>query len=842
MPSSADRSIHSAPLCRLLALQILVFVLFGPAFCGPPALLTKDDSFDNQPCALRARDGTIWVAWVGNRDNRADNVFIRSLPVGGDPSGGWSLPARVTPKDGEYFRPTLAEDRKGRVWLFWTRNTRKLAGVYAAVYDNGRWSDPVPIAAGDGASQNQEVCTDRNGTIWLAWQTMRNSSYDIYLKSFDGVSWSREIPVAQAPRNEWDPVVAADGKGVIWVGWSAYEGNGYTLYIAPFANGKLGPRVTIALDDRYNIHPWICIDSSDRVWITWDSVALSYHGSSGTTTITGANLKGEIRERRGSGGKAESFIKLACYDGKTVYEPAVPRSKHSAAPERYSGSHAGMPKIVIDKKGNLYITHRARVAQTNPRRYHWDVVIERYSGGKWLDPISLPRSDGVQEEASIAPLGENGFLVAYEMEHRDRFKGGLEPEEEKEEEEAGHHHDGFVNVGGHNGDIYAAVVPLVEGRTDFAQAMKPVRDMGKAGDSPLASLDPVFARTAHSINLRGKIYNLYWGDLHKHSNVSRCSQGAEPSPEDHYIYSHDVCRYDFMAMSDHAEHTSLYNWWRLQKLADLYYIPGWFVPMIGYEWTAQYPAGHKNVIFPGRPAPLIRAAIDGSRTGKELWSILGDRRAITIPHTSASKIMGQDWGEHDPKYQRLVEIFQASRGSFEAEGCPRQWTPDTANKKGFAQAGLAKGRRTGIICSSDHGYGVSYAIVYAERADRESVYQALYDRRCYGSTAYGTVLEFRADGHFMGEEYKSSSSPKVEIYAAGPCNIRSVEIIKNNQTVYFEGSIEKPIGKTEVRMNWTDPDKVSAPNTYYYVRVIREDDEIAWSSPIWIDPPNSSSP
>ena len=807
-----------------IALAILLLLL--PVACIaqaqgarelPGALLTTKAACDNHPCALTAKDGTVWVAWISNTGDHPEAIVIRSMKPG---QKAWSASELVTAKRGEYFRPTLAQDAKGRIWTFWTANTGTRPAVLASFRQGGRWSKPMPVAA-NGPCQNQEVCTDSKGRIWMVYQTWRGQGYDIYMKDFDGAKWSPETPVARSHRNEWDPVVAADRKGNTWIAWSAYEDKRYALYMAPFKSGKLGQKVAVATDARYNIHPWLCVDNRDRVWITWDSVTLSFHGSSGITTITGANLHGINRTREPSGGSAESFIKLACYDGRKLYKPLTLKSKNSAAAEPYTHSHAGLPKVSVDDKGNVYVTHRARVKPLKPKTYFWDVLVERYSGGKWLQTLRLAHGDGAQEEASVTPLGKRGFLVAYETEYRKDLPEAHSPDE------PGVSPENRVNILDSNGDVFTAVVPLVSATTDFATAMAPAQ----VAVSTYA--DSRRSRTANSIELRGKKYDLYWGDLHKHSNVSRCSGGVEPAPEDHYIYSHDVCNYDFMGMTDHAEHTSLHNWWRLEKLADLYYVPGSFVPFPGYEWTPSFPSGHRNVFFPGRPATFLRSTMAGSHTPKQLWAALKGKKALTIPHTTASKVMGLNWKDYSPEYQRAIEIFQASRGSFESEGCPREWK-DVGDRVGYVQQGLAKDYRSGIICSSDHGTGVSYAVVYADKLDRKSVFDALYSRRCYGSTAYGTVLEFWADGHFMGEEYKSATAPKIDMFVSAPVNIRSVEVIKDGKVVFSKGSVEKPINSNEVKLSWADRVNPS-PWSYYYLRVIRVDDEMAWSSPIWVD-------
>jgi hypothetical protein len=41
----------------------------------------------------------------------------------------------------------------------------------------------------------------------------------------------------------------------------------------------------------------------------------------------------------------------------------------------------------------------------------------------------------------------------------------------------------------------------------------------------------------------------------------------------------------------------------------------------------------------------------------------------------------------------------------------------------------------------------------------------------------------------------------------------------------------------EHRVTWTDPEwGLQTAEQWYYVRVIQDDDEMAWSSPVWVKP------
>jgi len=315
--------------------------------------------------------------------------------------------------------------------------------------------------------------------------------------------------------------------------------------------------------------------------------------------------------------------------------------------------------------------------------------------------------------------------------------------------------------------------------------------------------------------------------------------GNEPSPDDLYRYGIDINLYDFLALSDHGEHSSDFYWWKQQKTTDLYNIPGVLSVLYNYEWSMGFPDGHHNAIFATRNNIKLNGKLGDAKTMLGGWEILatGGLKAITAPHTTADPGMGTSWPSHDDRYQRVCEIFQACRGSYEYDGCPRQHV-NANNKAGFYWKGLEKGYHMGIICSSDHGFGCSYACTYATTNTRDAIWQGIWDRRCYGSTSYGIVMDVRSGEHWMGEEWTSAEAPKLDVYIRGSAPIRSVDIIGRSKILHTEGSIEKPLNTDEYRISWTDPDWASQDKEqWYYVRVIQTDDEMAWASPIWVKKP-----
>ena len=94
-------------------------------------------------------------------------------------------------------------------------------------------------------------------------------------------------------------------------------------------------------------------------------------------------------------------------------------------------------------------------------------------------------------------------------------------------------------------------------------------------------------------------------------------------------------------------------------------------------------------------------------------------------------------------------------------------------------------------------------------------------------------MDFRINGHYMGEEIEIEDKPRIHVNVEGTARIKEVAIIKNGSTLV---SISK--GRKEETFEYVD--EAFEGDSYYYLRVTQSDmDEYgnpscAWSSPIWV--------
>ena len=69
-----------------------------------------------------------------------------------------------------------------------------------------------------------------------------------------------------------------------------------------------------------------------------------------------------------------------------------------------------------------------------------------------------------------------------------------------------------------------------------------------------------------------------------------------------------------------------------------------------------------------------------------------------------------------------------------------------------------------------------------------------------------------------------------DVVILGTAPLKSIDIFRNGKVVHSAG-----IAGAEARFRWQDNNLPPGDKAaYYYVRVIQEDSNMAWSSPIWV--------
>lgn len=216
---------------------------------------------------------------------------------------------------------------------------------------------------------------------------------------------------------------------------------------------------------------------------------------------------------------------------------------------------------------------------------------------------------------------------------------------------------------------------------------------------------------------------------------------------------------------------------------------------------------------------------------------------LVVPHDTYSLEAGADFEIMPPElFAPLLEIY--SRGDC-AEYFDNPWhMRETQCEGGFWQDALKRGAKMGCIAASDDhqlqnglisdggerlGYKGLMRIpgitgVWAEENTPEAIFDALKKRRCYGFMGGRMSIDFRINGHYMGEEFVHTGDREIYYKIEADAKVERVTLVKNCRDYIIVKRGEQFLYDYKAE-NETD---------FYYLRVELEDGRCGWCSPIWI--------
>ena len=310
---------------------------------------------------------------------------------------------------------------------------------------------------------------------------------------------------------------------------------------------------------------------------------------------------------------------------------------------------------------------------------------------------------------------------------------------------------------------------------------------------------------------------LYWGDLHNHNDVGYAKGSLKRSYEiaqshlDFYCFTphsqwHDQPENANMKRFKEAYTRVNRDWDTIKRFANNYYRPGRFVTFLGYEWHSS-TFGDSHIIMPGSEGDLVYPG-----DINELQKFAREQNAILIPHHPAymKEYRGQNWDYiGDSDVTPVVEIF-SEHGNAESDRSPSPYIRHSMGGR-YTQNTIqylwSLGKQVGVVASSDDhlgypgGYGEGMVAVYADTLTRESVMEAIKARRTYGISADRIELDFRINGHYMGESIPFTESRDISVMVKGKDVVDRVEVLRNNEVIhrYF------PVDNDNTDNSWDKP-------------------------------------
>jgi hypothetical protein len=760
------------------------------------------------PSMTIARNGSAWIAWQVY-EGGGDRVLVAHSAA-----DGWTAAEPLTPPGRDIFRTAIAPDARGRMWVVWSEREGAEWHLYARAYDGRSWSPPRKLTNANGPNFFHRMVRDHTGNLHLVWIAHLNTESHVVWSKLDGDTWSapREISGASA----WMPDAAADSQGNLYIAWDSYRTGNYDIFLRRIAaDGSLGPIQAVTTSPRFQAHASLAVDRADRVWLAWDESGSNWGKDyARDDTWRGTSLYTDRRPR------------VAVLENGKWLQPAG--DPMAAVPERYR-RYAEKPRLASDGVGRIWMAIEMRISTAQNRsdfwanNGRWETFLTAYEGDHWRPaaplPLSSTRPDG---PFTLAPTA-NGLWAAWTNDNRLFHTAAGAPNRRHNDIE-------FARADGDSAPPSPVFTAYVESG-------------GNAAAIHAREADDVRRVRAYRAQIGGAELRILRGDFHRHTEISPDGAG-DGSLEDYFRYMIDAARMDTGIVSDHNAGPDEYTWWRTEKAHDLFRIPGGYTPLFGYERSVPYPNGHRNVVFAQRGVQVLPISPEENKgavnSGTVLYPYLKQNRGICMLHSLATD-QGSDYRDNDPEVEPLVEIYQGYHANYEYEGAPRAETSDynvtthgPYRPAGFYWNALAKGLKLGTESSSDHvSTHTSYTMIYTPSADRTDMVESMRKRHAYGATD-NIVLDFRArdrQGHewMMGDSFQAAT-PVFHIKVLGTGVIETVEIIKDGKFVYSTA----PKSATAEFDYVDNAGATDSAESWYYVRVMQADRNMAWSSPMWV--------
>ncbi len=355
--------------------------------------------------------------------------------------------------------------------------------------------------------------------------------------------------------------------------------------------------------------------------------------------------------------------------------------------------------------------------------------------------------------------------------------------------------------------------------------------------------------------------NIFWGDLHSHSNNSKDGAGEA---ETAFVYAREVTVLDFYALTDHGagdwtpdgkywKGLTPIEWQENKELVKRYNEPGKFVTFLACEWSGASPYGHHNIFY--RNLKGIPFGRDKYLKVEDVWSLLKSRDAFTVPHHTGLTWPGGsspfvDWRLHrNDSLRTAIEIYSLW-GSSEYFGSPMSYDHyhlrniTSHDGPNYARDGWALGHYIGSIAGSDdhnshpgqiHG---GLTAVIAPKLKRDAIFDAILKRHTYATTGERILLNFTINNQMMGDQLrlKIDEVPEIYVHAVGTDRIELIELMKYDGKKWLITKRTEPMSQ-KVEIAFRDYELTGS--ALYYVRLkqwnpVHNREVWAWSSPIWV--------
>lgn len=337
-------------------------------------------------------------------------------------------------------------------------------------------------------------------------------------------------------------------------------------------------------------------------------------------------------------------------------------------------------------------------------------------------------------------------------------------------------------------------------------------------------------------------YNIYFGQLHAHTNISDGSGDIKEAFE----HASNVKNLDFLAVTDHSnsfdndgsgvlaqDGSSVSSEWALGHAEARNITSEDFVGLYGYEMTWSNGLGHMNTF--NTPGWQSRTQNDYKTYGTALqnyYTALATVPASVSQFNHPGTTFGDfsDFAHYTEERDDLITLIEVGNG----EGAigSSGYFPSYE----YYTRALDKGWHVAPTNNQDNHKGLwgdantGRSVVLVDSLTESNIYDAMRNYRVYATEDNDLGIYYTLDGNIMGTILDSSD-------IGGTVNL-TVALTDSTDSANATVSVIVNGGYAAASQTATCNDTVtfSVPSSYnyYYIKVVQADGDIAVTAPVWI--------
>ena len=334
------------------------------------------------------------------------------------------------------------------------------------------------------------------------------------------------------------------------------------------------------------------------------------------------------------------------------------------------------------------------------------------------------------------------------------------------------------------------------------------------------------------------IYNHYYGLLHSHTSAS----DGHGSYDDAYYIAKYKANLDFFAITEHSnlldndticDINNGYNsneWTNLNKCREKFTTKDKFIALNGFEMTYPFKVknkiGHINIF---NSDGFVSTNLD-NMTLDNFYKLISEQDDLIGQFNHP----GDKFGDfNNLKYSKSADKIISL-----IEVCNGYNKDNSKNILSFDkyQLALDNGWHVAPTANQDNhriDFGIANefrTVILSTRLDKNSLYDSLKKMRVYATQDKNIKIDYSINDLPLGSTINNSTKLNFSICAIDNDfndKIKKIQVISNNGKIIRQKYFDSNLAKLEFNIK---PIK----NTFYYVKVIQNNDKTSVTAPIWI--------